>query len=190
MKIDGSAVRTGMVIDFENKLWLVIKHEIRTPGNLRAFNQVEMKDVKTGTKKNTRFNSGESIERVSLDSKSMQYLYEEGENITMMDTTSYEQISLPKALLGDSVKFLTDNMMIAIDLYEGTPISARLPETVVAVVAETEPSVKGQTASSSYKPATLENGIRVMVPPFIAVGEAIVVNTVELTYLERAKKAS
>lgn len=190
MKIDGSAVRAGMVVEYQDKLWLVVKHEIRTPGNLRAFNQVEFRDIMNGTKNNFRLSSSETLERVSLDSKDCNYLYEEGNLLTFMDNESYEQIHLPKELLGDALPFLQDNMKVVIGTYEGKPISIELPEKVTMKIVEADPVVKGQTASSSYKPAILENGVRVMVPPFIAAGETIVVDTRELTYVERAKKAS
>lgn len=187
MRIDGSAVRMGMVIEYNGKLYVVVKHEIRTPGNLRAFNQVELKDIMTGTKQNPRFNSGESIERVSLDEKQYQYLYADGDMLVFMDNESYEQISMPKDFIGERVAFLQDNMNVSMQTYEGKPISITLPEKVVCEIVDTEPTVKGQTASSSYKPATLDNGLRVMVPPFIASGTKIVVNTTELEYVERAK---
>lgn len=187
MKIGGSAVRAGMVVEYEDKLCLVVRHEIRTPGNLRSFNQVELKDVKSGTKKNVRLRADEMLERAHLDQKTFQFLYGDGETLTFMDTSSYEQIELPADALGDRLPFLQDGMQVAIEMHEGTPLSVDLPESAICMIAETEPVVKGQTASSSYKPATLENGVRVMVPPFIGAGEKIVVNTAELTYVERAK---
>lgn len=187
MKIDGSAVRSGMVIEYNDKLYVVVKHEIRTPGNLRAFNQVELKDVMNGTKQNPRFNSGESIERVQLDESEYNFLYADGDMLTFMDNANYEQITMDKEFVGDQVAFLQDGMTVSMQTYEGRPISISLPEKVVCEIVETQPVVKGQTASSSYKPATLENGLRVMVPPFIDAGTKIVVNTVELSYVERAK---
>lgn len=187
MKLDGSAVRMGMVIEYEGKLCLVVKHEIRTPGNLRAFNQVELKDVKTGTKYNPRFSSSETVERVHLDSRPCNFLFADGDMLTFMDNENYEQFTLPKSLLGDSLPFLQDGMTVTIESHEGTPLSVALPEKVTLMVAEADPVVKGQTASSSYKPAILENGVKVMVPPFISAGERIVVNTVDCTYIERAK---
>ncbi len=189
MRVDGSAVRAGMVIDYEGKLWLVVKHEIRTPGNLRSFNQVELKDIKTGTKNNLRFASDERIERVSLDQKPCNFLYAEGDLLTFMDNESYEQMVMSKDLVGDALPFLQDGMTVSIESYEGKPISVALPETVVMKIVEADPVVKGQTASSSYKPAILENGVRVLVPPFIAAGEKIVVRTSDSTYMERAKAA-
>lgn len=189
MRIDGSAVRAGMVIEWENKLWLVVKHEIRTPGNLRSFNQVELKDIVTGTKNTPRFASDEKIERVSLSQRPCNYLYADGEVLHFMDNESYEQFTLPKDLVGSAISFLQDNMTVMIELYEEKPISVQLPETVVMKIVEADPVVKGQTASSSYKPAILENGVRVLVPPFISAGESIVVRTADSSYIERAKAA-
>jgi elongation factor P len=187
MKIGGSAVRAGMVVTYEDKLCLVVRHEIRTPGNLRSFNQVELKDIKSGTKKNIRLRADEMLERAHLDQRKFQYLFGDDNVLTFMDMESFEQIELSADTLGDRLAFLQDGMEVMIELHEGKPLSVDLPETVICEITETEPVVKGQTASSSYKPATLDNGVRVMVPPFISTGEKIVVNTSELTYIERAK---
>jgi elongation factor P len=187
MKIDGGAVRMGMVIEWQDKLWLVVKHEIRTPGNLRSFNQVELKDIKTGTKNTPRFASDEKIERVSLDSRSCNFLFADGDLLTFMDNESYEQFSLPKELVGPSLPFLQDGMTVEMETYEGKPLSVTLPQRVTMKIVEADPVVRGQTAASSYKPAILENGVRVMVPPFIPAGESIVVDTGTLEYVERAK---
>jgi len=187
MRIDGSAVRTGMVIEWQGKLWLVIRHEIRTPGNLRAFNQVEMRDIMTGIKSNTRLSSSESVERVTLSQRPCNFLYAEGDLLTFMDNDNYEQISLPKELLGASLPFLQDGMTVQIETYEERPISIQLPEKVTMKIISADPVVKGQTASSSYKPAILENGVRVLVPPHIAEGTRIVVDTRDISYVERAK---
>lgn len=187
MKIDGSAVRMGMVIEWQDKLWLVVKHEIRTPGNLRSFNQVELKDIKTGTKNTPRFSSAEKIERVSLEQRKSNFLYADGEQLNFMDTENYEQFTINKDFLGDVAAFLQDGMTVDVELYEGTPLSVKLPQKVTAKIVEADPVIKGQTVSSSYKPAVLENGVRVMVPPFVASGETIVVDTGSLEYVERAK---
>ncbi len=187
MKIDGSAVRMGMVIEWQDKLWLVVKHEIRTPGNLRSFNQVELKDIKTGTKNTPRFSSAEKIERVSLDSRTCNFLYADGDELHFMDNESYEQFIIRKDFLGDAAAFLQDGMTVAVETYEGTPLSVKLPPKVAVKIVEADPVVKGQTVSSSYKPAMLENGVRVMVPPFIPAGETIIVDTSTLEYVERAK---
>ncbi len=186
MRVDGSAVRAGMVIEYQSKLWLVVKHDIRTPGNLRAFNQVEMKDVKTGTKNNIRLSSSETVERVSLEQRPCTFLYAEGDTLTFMDSESFEQILLPKDLVGPRLAFLQDNMAVSIETYEGRPISIALPEKVTMTIVEADPVVKGQTASSSYKPAILENGVRILVPPHIAQGTRVVVTT-DGEYVERAK---
>ena len=187
MKIDGSAVRMGMVIEWQDKLWLVVKHEIRTPGNLRSFNQVELKDLKSGTKNNPRFSSAEKIDRVSLDSKSCNFLYADGDTLVFMDNENYEQFNMPAEMLGERRAFLQDGMTVDMETYEGSPLSVKLPSKVTLKIVEADPVVKGQTAASSYKPAILENGVRVMVPPFIPAGEMIVVDTDSLEYVERAK---
>jgi elongation factor P len=187
MKIDGSAVRAGMVIEHNNKLWLVTRHNIVAPGNWRAMNQVELKDIKTGTKSNQRFSSDEKIERVRLDQKDYQYLYPEENLLVFMDNETYEQIMLDKDLAGDQLPFLQDGMKVIIESYEGEALSLRLPERVTMTIVEADPVVKGQTASSSYKPAKLENGVRVLVPPFIEAGEKIIVNTEDITYAGRAE---
>jgi len=177
----------GMVIEWQNKLWLVVKHEIRTPGNLRSFNQVELKDLKNGTKNNPRFASDEKIERVSLDSRTCNFLYAEGDDLHFMDNESFEQFTMNKDMIGPAFPFLQDGMTVAVEMYEGKPISVKMPGKVTMKIVEADPVVKGQTASSSYKPAILENGVRVMVPPFIPSGEMIVVDTNTLEYIERAK---
>lgn len=187
MRVDGGQVRAGMVLEYEGKLWMVTGHEIRTPGNLRSFNQVEMKDIKSGVKKNMRLRPDEGMERVSLDQRDFQYLFADGDTLTFMDQENYEQITMERDFLGDRAAFLQDGMVVQVELHEGTPIGVKLPDQVTLEIVEADPVVKGQTASSSYKPAKLENGIRVMVPPFITTGERIVVNTNELTYIERAK---
>lgn len=187
MKIDGGAVRMGMVIEWQDKLWQVVKHEIRTPGNLRSFNQVELKDIRNGTKNNPRFASDEKIERVSLEQRSCNFLYEGDGELNFMDNESYEQFTLSKELIGPSSAFLQEGMTVNVEMYESTPISVALPPKVTMKIIEADPVVKGQTVSSSYKPAILENGVRVMVPPFIPAGETIVVDTNTLEYVERAK---
>ncbi len=187
MRLDGSAVRAGMVVNYEEKLWLVVKHEIRNPGNLRSFNQVELKDVRSGTKKNVRLASDEKVERAELIQRDCNFLYAEGDLLNFMDNESFEQFTLNKAALGDALPFLQDGMTAIVEFNESTPLSVKLPELVVMEIAEADPVVKGQTASSSYKPAILTNGVKVLVPPFVAAGEKIVVRTSDCTYMERAK---
>ncbi|MGE0408619.1 MAG: elongation factor P [Amphiplicatus sp.] len=187
MKIAGNAIRPGMVLNYKDKLVVVVRTEHRTPGNLRAFNQVEMQDVVSGTKYNDRFSASEMVERVRLEQKTYQYLYDEGDALIFMDAETFEQIPIRKELLGDQLDFLEPNMNVEIESHEGRPIGITLPETVTMAIAETEPTVKGQTASGSYKPAILENGARVMVPPYLSVGERIVVKIADREYVERAK---
>lgn len=190
MKIDGVSVRPGNILEYNKKLWVVTKTQHVKPGKGGAFNQVEMKCITDGTKTNERFRSDEKVERVRLDTMDYQFLYEEGDDLVFMDTASYEQIHVSKDFLdGDRIKFLQDSMVVQIESYEGMPIGVSLPQHVTLAIVETEPVVKGQTAASSYKPAMLENGVRVMVPPFITSGERVVVDTGEVVYVERAKSA-
>jgi elongation factor P len=188
MKISGNAVRPGMVVEHQNRLWRAVKIQHTQPGKGGAYLQVELKDLRSGTKLNERFRSSETVEQVQLDYKDYQYLYTDGETYTFMDTETFEQISLGNDLLSeDQVPFLQENMVVKVESYEGAPVTVRLPEHVTLTVAEADPTIKGQTAASSYKSATLENGIKLQVPPFISTGERIVVNTSEGTYVERAK---
>lgn len=188
MKVDGVQVKPGNILEHKGKLWVVTKTQHVKPGKGGAFNQVEMKCITDGTKLNERFRSDEKVERVRLDQQDYQYLYEEGGHFVFMDVNTYEQIQISSDLLDeDRSKFLQDSMVVQIESYEGKPLGVALPEQVVLAITETEPVVKGQTAASSYKPAILENGVRVMVPPFIEAGEKVVVNTNEVEYVERAK---
>lgn len=187
MKVQANTVRPGHVLDHNNKLWVVSKIQIRTPGNLRAFIQVEMKDVKTGNKSNERFATTESVERVQLNTVPMSYLYKDGTDYVFMDQSSYEQMTISSDVLGEQEAFLQEGMICDFQMYEDKPLSVELPETVILEVVEADPVQKGQTVSSSYKPAVLENGVRVMVPPFIGTGTRIVVRTADAEYLERAK---
>lgn len=186
-KTNANSIRVGNVIEHQNKLWRVARTMHTMPGKGGAFVQMELKDVRSGTKLNERFRSSEGVEKVRLDQKDYQYLYAEDDNLTFMDPETYEQIILNKELLGDQFAFLQDGMKIILESYEGSPIGVELPEMVTLEVVDTEAVVKGQTAASSYKPAMLNNGIRVMIPPFIGTGERIVVKTTDSTYFERAK---
>jgi len=188
MRINGSAIRAGNIVEIDGRIWRVLKHNIVSPGKGGAFNQIEVRDVKTGTKSNYKFRSDEQVEQLRVDEKEMQYLFADGEQLTFMDKESYEQISVPRDLVGDPADFLTDNMTVTIDFIEGNPVAVHLPQTTVGTVVEADAVVKGQTASSSYKPAVLDNGVRVMVPPFIGAGTRIVINIEERTYVERAKE--
>ena len=175
-----------MVIKFNNELYSVFKMEHRTPGNLRGFVQAKMRNFKTGTMIEHRFSSEDKVERASLDEQEMEYLYDDGEYFYFMNTESYEQMHLMKDLLGDAVNFLIPNLKVAVEFYEGKPISVELPPSVDLTVVETEPGLKGATVSNVTKPAKTETGLVVQVPPFINEGEKIRVSTSESTYLERA----
>ena len=187
MKISGNDVRVGFVIKFNEKLWVVTKIQHTQPGKGGAYMQVEMKGLLDGTKANNRYRSSESLEKVFLDDVIYQYLYKDGDSYIFMDPTNFEQMQFDADFIGESTKYLKDGMEVHVSFYEGDPISIRLPDTIVMAITEAEPVVKGQTASSSYKPAILENGERIMVPPHIAQGMRVVVNTTDGTYLERAK---
>ena len=187
MKISGNEIRVGNVIEFEGSLWAAVKTQHTQPGKGGAYMQVELKNLFTGTKKNERFRSAESVERVYLDEMPYQYLYKDGVDFVFMDQKTYEQISLNEDFVGDNAPFLQDNMIVEICMYEEKPISVKLPDSVVLEVSESEPVVKGQTVTSSYKPAVLSNGVKIQVPPHIESGMRIVVNTIDKTYVERAK---
>jgi elongation factor P len=186
MKINGNEIRPGNVLEHNGGLWAVVKTQAVKPGKGGAFNQVEMKNLIDGTKLNERFRASETVERIRLEQKDFQFLYEEGDALVFMNTETYDQLELQKDFVGDRRAFLQDGMMVTVELYEERPIGIALPDYVTLAIAEADPVVKGQTAASSYKPAVLENGVRILVPPFIASGERVVVDTNELTYLRRA----
>jgi elongation factor P len=185
-KINGNEIRPGTVIEHQGGLWAAVKTNTVKPGKGGAYNQVELKNLINGTKLNERFRSAETVEQVQLELKDFSFLYEQGEALVFMDTESYEQLELAKDFVGDRAAFLQDGMMVTVQLYEEKPIGIALPDQVVLTVTEADPVVRGQTAASSYKPAVLENGIRVLVPPFVEAGERIVVETNEITYMRRA----
>ena len=187
MKINAINIRPGNVLDYEGKLMLVTKIDLIQPGKGNAVIQVDMKDIRTGVKTNNRWRTQETVERARLDEHEVQYLYDEGDNLTFMDNETFEQTTVPRDVIGDPAIYLQESMVCTLVSHEGNPISIELPQTVTMEVTEAEPVVKGQTASSSYKPAILENGAKVMVPPHIAVGTRVVVNTADGTYVERAK---
>jgi len=187
MKQQANLIRAGQVIEHEGRRWTVLKQQIITPGKGGAFIQVEMRDLKTGNKTNERWRTADTVERLMTDNKEYTYSYTDGENIVLMDPETFEQSHISADLLGDAAPFLQDNMTLEVDLVEGEPVAVHLPQSTVLEVVEADPVVKGQTASSSYKPAKLENGVRVMVPPHIAAGTRIVVNTADGSYVERAK---
>lgn len=187
MQVDANTIRKGHVVDYNGKLWSVLKSEITIPGKGNAIVQVEMRDVRTGIKTNVRFRTQETIERVQLVEHEMQFLFATGDDYTFMDQESFEQLSIPKDIIGEPVVFLAEAMICKVMTFDGVALSVELPQSVTLELTEADPVVKGQTASSSYKPARLANGVRVLVPPFIEAGTRIVVNTTDGTYVERAR---
>jgi elongation factor P len=186
MKISGVDIRPGNIIEYERGIWRAVKIQHTQPGKGGAYMQVEMKNLIDGRKTNVRFRSAETVERVRLDTKDFQFLYHDGDQLVFMDKDTYEQVQLPEDLIGEPAAFLQDGMDVVMELHEERPISVQLPDTVEATIVEADAVVKGQTASSSYKPAMLDNGVRVMVPPHISAGTKIVVDVYEKTYVRRA----
>ncbi|MGI9381561.1 MAG: elongation factor P [Methyloligellaceae bacterium] len=187
MKINGNEIRPGNVIEHKGGLWAAVKIQHVKPGKGGAFAQVELKNLVDGTKLNERFRSSETVERVRLEQKDHQFLYADGDMLVFMDLDNYEQIQLAKDFVGDRAAFLQDGMQVTVESHEGKPLGISLPDQVTLEVVEAEPVVKGQTAASSYKPAVMDNGVRVMVPPFVETGEKIIVDTNEITYVRRAE---
>ena len=187
MKITGNSIRPGNVIEHKNGLWRAVRVQHTMPGKGGAFMQVELRNLRDGTKLNERFRSSEDVERVRLDQREFQYLFSNGDMHTFMDTENFEQVELSADLIGDPAVYLQEGMTVTIESYEGEPIGVQLPEHVTLEVTETEPVVKGQTAASSYKPAKLANGVRTSVPPFVSSGDRIVVTTEDGTYVRRAE---
>ena len=186
MKINGNEIRPGNVIEHKGTLWVAVKTQAVKPGKGPAYAQVELKNAIDGTKLNERFRSSETVERVRLEQKDYQFLFADGNMLTFMDMDTYDQIQIRTDFLEERAAFLQDGMKVTVESHEGRPIGITLPDQVTLAVVEAEPVMKGQTAASSYKPALLENGVRVMVPPFVGVGERVVVDTNELTYVRRA----
>jgi elongation factor P len=186
MAIPATQMRPGMIIKHNNDLHLVFSVEHRTPGNLRAFIQAKLRNVRTGAMFEHRFRSGDAIEKINVDEIAMEFLYQDGDNYYFMNTENYEQIHLTKDVLGDSVDYLIPNLQIKVEFYDGKAVGIELPQTVEMTVIETEPGLKSATASSVTKPAKMETGLVVQVPPFINEGEKIRVDTAEGAYLSRA----
>ncbi len=186
VKINGNEIRPGNILEHDGGLWAAVKVNHVKPGKGGAFAQVELKNLRSGSKLNERFRSEDKVERVRLEQKDQQFLYENDGMLVFMDAETFEQIELPADLLGDRRPFLQDGMTVTIEYYEEEALSMTLPDKVTCTIEETEPVVKGQTAANSYKPAVLDNGVRVMVPPFVGQGEAIVVSTETFEYVERA----
>ena len=187
MKILGNEIKVGMIIEHKNDLWSVLKAQHVKPGKGGAFNQVELKSVKKGTKLNERFRSSDSIERAILDDKKFNFLYEDENNCHFMDQTNFEQIQINKKIIGEKSKLLKENMEVNVQFYDEEALAVSLPSSVELKIQTTDAAIKGQTASSSYKPATLENGIKIMVPPFIDSDDKIVLDTRTLEYIKKVK---
>ena len=184
--IAATQLRPGMVVKFNNDLFSVFSMVHRTPGNLRGFVQAKMRNFRSGTMIEHRFSSEDKVERVSLDEEEMEYLYDDGESYYFMNTENFEQLNLTKEILGDAVDYLIPNLKVNVEFYEGKAISVELPASVTMTVVETEPGLKGATASNVTKPAKMDTGLIVYVPPFVNEGEKIRVSTTDASYLERA----
>jgi elongation factor P len=184
--IAATQLRPGMVVKFNNDLYSIFSMTHRTPGNLRGFVQVKMRNLRSGSQTEHRFSSEDRVDKVSLDEREMEYMYDDGESYYFMDTENFEQLNLPKELLGDAVDYLIPQLKVKVEFYEGKAISVELPPTVDMTVVETEPGLKGATVSNVTKPAKTETGLVVQVPPFINQGEKIRVSTSEGAYQERA----
>ncbi len=189
MKIDGNQIKVGNILEINSKLWRVLKTQHTQPGKGGAYLQVEMKEIRDGTKMNERFRSSESVERAILDEKICQFLYSENDKFVFMNNTTYDQVEIGNDIISkDQAKFLIENENVTLQFYEGIVVGLELPDNVVLKVIETEAVVKGQTASSSYKPAKLTGGIKTSVPPFISAEDYVVISTADSSYLEKAKK--
>lgn len=185
-KINGNEIRPGNVLEHNGGLWVAVKVDHVKPGKGGAFAQVEMKNLRNGSKLNERFRSADKVEKVRLEQKDQQFLYETDGMLVFMDSETYEQTELPADILGERRPFLQDGMTIQVEYHDSEALSASLPQKVICTVEETEPAVKGQTAANSFKPALLDNGVRIMIPPFVDQGQAVVVNTETMEYVERA----
>ncbi len=185
-KISGSDIRPGMVVEHDGSLWAVVKTMAVKPGKGPAYNQVELKNLIDGRKLNQRFGSDTRVAETEVERRQFQFLYRQGEQLVFMDTGSYDQIELAEDFVGDRAAFLQDGMMVQVQLHQDRPIGIKLPDQVVLEVVEADAVIKGQTAASSYKSATLENGLRLLVPPFVSAGEKIVVSTDAAAYVRRS----
>jgi elongation factor P len=187
MKINANLIRKGNILEHNGRQLVVLDTQIVQPGKGGAFIQVDMRDIRSGTKAQERWRTADTVEKLDVQEAECTYLFGDGDTLTFMDQESFEQFTVPRDLVGEPGAFLQDGMLCTVDLIEGSPVSVTLPDKVVCLVVEADPVVKGQTAASSYKPGVLENGVRVLIPPFVEAGTRIVVNTVDATYVERAK---
>ena len=186
MKISASEIKPGSIIEYKNDLWRCLKSQAVKPGKGGAFNQVELKSITKGTKLNERFRSSETIEKASLDEREYQYLYKENEYLVFMDSKNFEQTSVPKEIIGDDEKILKENMEVKIEFYDDKPLIVTLPKSADYEILETEAVVKGQTASSSYKPAIIQNNVKIQVPPFINQGDIVSIDCHSKEYIKKA----
>ncbi len=186
-RINGNQITPCTVISHDGGIWLAVKTNAVKPGKGGAFNHVELKNLFDGRKLNERFRADETVETIDLELKDFSFLYAGGEALVFMDLETYEQIELAADWIGERAAFLQEGMKVTLQMHESRPVSIRFPPNVTLTIVEADPVVRGQTAASSYKPAKLENGLRILVPPFIGVGERIVVDTNEATYLRRAE---
>lgn len=187
MKVNANTLRQGNIIEHNDRLYMVIGSEVSKPGKGGAYANITLKDIRSGNKDLIRFRTQETVERVRLEQEESQFLFADGDTYTFMDTTSYEQFEIDGDIIGYPKVFLQDGMMVTVEKYEDEPLNVQLPDTVVMELVECEPVVKGQTASSSYKPGKLENGERVMIPPHVEAGTKLVIKTEDGSYVERAK---
>ena len=185
-KINGNEIRPGNVLEHNDGLWIAVKVNHVKPGKGGAFAQVEMKNLRNGSKLNERFRSDDKVEKIRLEQKEQQFLYENDQMLVFMDMETFDQIELQAELLGDRQPFLQDGMMVTIEYFGEEALNVSVPQKVTCIVKDTEPAIKGQTAANSYKPAILDNGLRIMIPPFVGPEEAIIVNTETFEYSERA----
>ena len=185
MKINAGEIRVGMLLEYKNDLWLVLKTQHVKPGKGGAFAQVEMKSVGKNTKLNERFRSSETVEKASLEETDFNYLYDDENNYIFMDPKTFEQIEIKKDIVGEKGKLLTENLEVTVSFHNENPISVELPNQVTCKIETTDVALKGQTVSSSYKPATLNNGLNIQVPPFIDSGDEVIVDTRTLEYIKK-----
>lgn len=187
MKVNANTLRSGNVIEYNGRLCAVVKNELITPGKGNAIAQVELRDIRTGNKDNARFRTQETVERVRLDQIEHQYLYTTGDEAHFMNNENYEQTTVSVDLIGDRAAFLQEGMVVEIESYEGEPLGFKFPDSCVLQIVESEPVIKGQTVTTSYKPAILENGVKIMVPPHVESGTKVVVRIEDASYVERFK---
>jgi elongation factor P len=185
-KISGSDIRPGMMIEHDGSLWVAVKTGAVKPGKGPAYNQVELKNILDGRKLNQRFGNSDRVDETEVERRQFQFLYKQGDQLIFMDTTTYDQIELSEDFVGERSTFLQDGMNVQVQMHQDRPIGIKLPETVVLAIVEADAHIKGQTATSSYKSAKLENGLRIQVPPFVSSGEKVVVSTDEVAYVRRA----